>query len=215
MIHLALFFSNVTFLKKLEENSIAKTVCIEQNIIDSIKRSLYTVRILIERVLPNPKEFKDKEIGFRQRYSNAVSRQYNRMFSPGFYSQQLLKELNILNGYFIIYESKFNRIVQLYEFVLEPSAVQDIRRELYEKEKYLQYINKASIVDIKGKVITEAESNLERLNTFNNNVNEYVETVNESLIPKGTNEGKGGKRSRRTRIKKRKKAKKTRKRTLL
>ena len=66
-----------------------------------------------------------------------------------------------------------------------------------------------------GQGATEAESNLERLNTFNNNVNEYVETVNESLIPKGTNEGKGGKRSRRTRIKKRKKAKKTRKRTLL
>lgn len=70
-------------------------------------------------------------------------RSFNRNIYGGFYTKELLRELTIMNSYFIIYESKVNHIVKRYEHEINNNeTVRNTWNKIYSNNLYKPLIAK-------------------------------------------------------------------------
>ena len=211
--HLLKIMQNEKASKIIISQDNTKDLAIDSIIIENITNTLYKIKYLVEKVMPRD----DKS-----RY-NKFTRSYNRMFSPEFYKNQLLKELTLLNGYFIIYETKFTRIVDVYKFYIKnpdgqpttnndqnsqtitndgQTTIDEIYKELYADENYTNYIKGGGFKVIEKTLETQIKENPSIISDINQKASEYIKNIdnidgNQGVILPPSSPSTGGKRTRR------------------
>lgn len=113
---------------------ITDTVGLDKTFIDKITETLDKILVLIKLVT-----YDDTDTSMYGRFG----RSFNRNIYGGFYTKELLRELTIMNSYFIIYESKVNHIVKRYEHEINNNeTVRNTWNEIYSHDLYKPLIAK-------------------------------------------------------------------------
>ena len=113
---------------------ITDTVGLDKTFIDKITETLDKILVLIKLVT-----YDDNDHSIYRRFG----RSFNRNIYGGFYTKELLRELTIMNSYFIIYESKVNHIVKRYEHEINNNeTVRETWNKIYSDTLYSPLIAK-------------------------------------------------------------------------
>lgn len=113
---------------------ITDTVGLDNTFISKITETLDKILVLIKLVT-----YDDNDHSIYGRFG----RSFNRNIYGGFYTKELLRELTIMNSYFIIYESKVNHIVKRYEHEINNNeTVRNTWNEIYSHDLYKPLIAK-------------------------------------------------------------------------
>lgn len=132
-------------IKRLEEKKTQVTdnilsYCVDEHLLETIKKMIDDLYNTLKNVAKQ-----DDGSGFSW---DKTSRFVNRNLSGSWYTKELLKELTLLNSYFILYESKVNKIIQRYEHYLKANEqqqkVKEIWGKIYDDESYKNFITKKS-----------------------------------------------------------------------
>jgi len=84
------------------------------------------------------------------RYFAKFRSKMDRMFNSKFYKEIILRELSILNSLFILYNSKFDWIIQFYEKkinIKDPNIVTNIWDEIEKTNEFKNYLKPPSNID--------------------------------------------------------------------
>lgn len=195
--HLLYFLNNTKVCTQIFLNDQTKNLSIDPQLIDNIKNTLYKIKYLVEKVMPQE--------GQGVKTMDKLSRFYNRNFSPNFYKNQLLKELTLLNGYFIMYETKFTRIVQVYEYYIKnvfkcETELTKIYGKLYEDDNYMKYIkieNNEGFEAIKEKLNNQINQNKGIVENFKKTAETYIRRNPDIISDNSEGTNGGGKRTKR------------------
>jgi hypothetical protein len=118
---------------------ITDTVGLDNTFISKITETLDKILVLIKLVT-----YDDKDHSIYGRFG----RSFNRNIYGGFYTKELLRELTIMNSYFIIYESKVNHIVKRYEHEINNNeTVRKTWNDIYIDKLYSPLIAKETPKD--------------------------------------------------------------------
>lgn len=82
---------------------------IDNSFLIKVSESLDAINVILTNLIPKKKGT----------YFQKLLRLYNRSFSPSFYLNQLKREMLLLNGHMTIFEAKFQRIINVYNYFYE------------------------------------------------------------------------------------------------
>jgi len=209
-IDLILILENCYFLDKLifKSNEIFNThlSMINEGIIiildENLQRRILDKINLITKLLASISSEKAKKIFLSMfnennanginddRYFSKFRSKIDRMFNSKFYKEIILRELSILNSLFILYNSKFDWIIQFYErkiYIKDPNIVTNIWNEIEKTDEFKFYLKPPSDIDsILAKDFNDLQrEDPEKLNSFINAevvMTDKVENVDPVII---------------------------------
>ena len=136
--------------EKQREPSDILSYCVDERLLKTIKKMIDDLYNTLKEVVKQDGQDEDKKSYYGQTkiFLGKSQRFYNRNVKGSWYTKELLKELTLLNSYFILYESKVNKIIQRYEHYLKANGreriIKDIWKTIYKDESYKNFITKNS-----------------------------------------------------------------------